>query len=241
VELAFSEHGRVLMATFSCEGAPESLKDGGQGWFRKSRHFAWRCGWELQAQCSITVPKEDYGNVRPPTGTQEYNLGAIEGRVEPWDVGDLVISDRLLSARVIVPDCLHLQRGRAIFSWNQPILFGEQMFHCNWLLKAHGPKDGSYLQLRKATCECARGFEFMSPNEEVLGRVCDSEKPTGRGRCERILETAIEHGIRKFGTRERDLEILLGGGNIYSFRHWIEGDPRIADFDAYVDSHSSRC
>jgi hypothetical protein len=241
LDLAFSEHGHVLLATFSCEGDPESLKDG-RGWFRKSRHLAWRCGWELQAQCSITVPKEDYGNVRPPKGRQEYDLGAVDDRVEAWDVGSMLVSDRLLSARFVVPDCLHLQRGRAIFSWSQPILFGNEMFHCNLLLKAISPKDGSYLQLREPTCECARGFDFMSPHEIVLGRVCDSETPTGRGRCGRILAMRAGSGIKgPLSRRESDLERLLVGENIHSFRHWIEDDPRLAEFDEYVDSHPSRC
>jgi hypothetical protein len=227
------------VATLSCQGEPQPLKGGGQGWNRKSRHLAWRCGWEFQAQCSVTVPPETYGFLRPPKGTREYNLGAVEDRVEPWDVGSVVIAERRLSARFIVPDCLHLQRGRAIFSWSQPILIEEETFHCSLLLRTIGPKDGTYLQLRKATREWARGFDFMSPTEEVLDRVFDSEKPAGRGRCERILAMAREHGIKKFGTRERDLEILLAGENIHSFRHWIDGDPRIAEFDAYVNSHPS--
>jgi hypothetical protein len=242
LELAFGERGQVILATFSCEGEPESLKDG-RGWFRKSRHLAWRCGWELQAQCSITVPKERYG-WPSPQNTREYNLGDQDHHVVVWDVGNLVISDRLLSARFAVPDCLRLQRGRAIFSWSQPIFLGKQMFHCSLLLRAIGPKDGSYLQLREATPERAGGFDFMSASDQILDRVCNSEKPTGRGRCERVLAMRDERGITgplAQMTRKRALEILAAGGDISSFRRWIEVDPRLVKFDAYIDTHPSSC
>jgi hypothetical protein len=241
LDLGFSERGHVLVATFSCEGEPEPLKDGGRGWFRKSRHLAWRCGWEFQAQCSITVPGEKYG-WPSPRSTQEYNLGVHDGSTVVWDVGNLVISDRLLSARFAVPDCLHLRSGRAIFSWSQPIRLGEHTFHCSLLLRTIGPKDGSYLQLREATRERAGGFDFMSAGDEILDKACNSDKPTGRGRCERILAMRAERGITGPLLRHEKADwLLLAGGDIHSFRRWIEDDPRLADFDAYVDSHPSSC
>src|SRR5262249_16429056 len=131
--LDFTENGKLLWARFSCGGEPALLKGGGLGWFERSERIDWQCGWRLSCQCSVTVPEEDYGFSRPTPGTHEYEFAEALNLF--WNAGGLSISNRLLTACFPIPDCL--DRPPWKFSWSQPILLDERVFHCSLLLKLH--------------------------------------------------------------------------------------------------------
>ena len=177
MELHF-ESANLLVARFSCPGEPELRKGGGLGWFPKSKYIDWRCGWRLSCQCSIMAPKEGYGLSRPAAGTQEYEFA--DALNLSWNAGGLSVNNRVLTACLPIPDCL--DRPPWKFSWSQPILLGERVFHCSLLLKLHDPKDGSYPIRNTAHRDSAGGIEFLSSDDEMLTQCFDSEARAGPAR-----------------------------------------------------------
>lgn len=186
MELEFGEGGTVVVARLSCLGEPGLLQSGKRGWFERSTHLEWRCGWRLCANWSVTAPGPDYSYSRPEAGKHRFGFVDSVSRWRPWDLGRLVVEGRSLTARFVIPDCFDKAPFKS-FAWGEPILIEGEMFHCQLRLEVHGPRDGSYLVRRTATRDFVGGIDFMSADEEILAQVCDSEGADGKGRVERVL------------------------------------------------------
>jgi hypothetical protein len=173
VNTEFQDAGRVVSATFECAGEPQPLENGGLGWFAVSNHLPWRYDCSLRFHCSITKPKAGYGYPEPAPGTHKFADA----------YGDLSITARRLTFSFRIPDCLG-GRKKLNFVWPQPILFEDQLYHCQTRLETHAPKDIS-MRRRPGNLDTVGGIEFVLPDGQILGAIADSED--GRGATDRLL------------------------------------------------------
>jgi hypothetical protein len=227
VRLEYADNGSVLVAEFLCNGDPNLLESGGQGWFAVSGELDWLCGWRLQVQCPITEPKKDYGYRSPPAGKEVYKFEEYGDGL----YGELSVDERKIRVRFPIPDCL--DPPRKSFKWGGPILIDGKVFNCELKLVLR-PRAGGSARRRPATPDCAGGIEFLSSKgagDKVIGFVRDSE--TVRGRRDRIDAYIREHaptvGSPYRDSRGRLIQRLDSG-----FLHVT------MEAAEYVDAHPSR-
>jgi hypothetical protein len=166
------------------------------------------------------VPPENYGLAHLELGAKRATFDFSENRAQKYARGGLVIKERSLEAHFVIPDCL--DSNKKSFNWGHPIFLGDGMFHCQLKLETRGPGGGSYFRRRAATRDYAGGIDFAAGGDVLLGRVCDSEGPKGRGREERVSAMWAEEG----DTSAADfLRAVLDG--------------KFGEFDSYVSSHPS--